>query len=106
MTILAVPPVLPEIHSQLHIDETAVGFLTGLPVLLLAVVAVPGSLLISRIGSRRALLTGLVLIGVAGAARGISAAAILFAMTFIMGCGVAVSSRPCRRSSRPGYREQ
>lgn len=91
MTILAVPPVLPDIHRQLHIDETAVGFLTGLPVLLLALAAVPGSLLIARVGARRALLIGLLTIGIAGAARGLLSAYVLFAMTFIMGCGVAIS---------------
>ncbi len=91
VTILAVPPLLPDIHQQLHIDETAVGFLTALPVLLLAVAAVPGSLLIARVGARRALLIGLVCIGIAGAARGLFSAYVLFAMTFVMGCGVAIS---------------
>jgi CP family cyanate transporter-like MFS transporter len=91
MTILAVPPLLPDIHRELHLDETAVGFLTGLPVLLLAIAAVPGSLLIARVGARRALIIGLLSVGVAGAARGLFSAYVLFAMTFIMGCGVAIS---------------
>jgi CP family cyanate transporter-like MFS transporter len=92
MTILAVPPVLPAIHRDLHLDETLVGALTALPVLLLAVAAVPGSLLIARIGPRRALLLGLVAVSVAGALRGLgNATLLLFAMTFLMGVGIAVS---------------
>jgi MFS transporter, CP family, cyanate transporter len=96
MTLLAVPPLLAQIHHGLHLTETEVGSLTGLPVLLLAVAAVPGSLLVAKLGARRALLIGLAAIALAGAARGLSAsvpahAPLLFAMTFLMGCGVAIS---------------
>lgn len=92
ITLLAVPPVLPAIHRTLHLDETMVGALTSLPVLLLAAAAVPGSLLIARLGARRALVLGLGLVAVAGAARGAgSSTPLLFAMTFVMGLGVAVS---------------
>ncbi len=91
LTILAVPPVLPLIHRDLELSETAVAALTGLPVLLFALVAVPGSLLIARLGARRAVILGLGAVALASAARGIGpAAAMLFAMTFAMGAGVAV----------------
>jgi MFS transporter, CP family, cyanate transporter len=90
LTILAVPPVLPLIHRDLGLDETSVAALTGLPVLLFALVAVPGSLLIARLGARRALIAGLVTVAFASAARGLGASApMLFAMTFVMGAGVA-----------------
>jgi len=62
LTLLAVPPVLPLIHADLHLDEKGVAALSGLPVLLLGIAAVPGSLLIARIGPRRALISGLCLI--------------------------------------------
>lgn len=92
MTLLAVPPLLPAIHRDLHLSETLVGILSGLPVLLLAVASVFGSLVIAYLGARRALVLGLVLVAVAGACRGVgSSAAILFAMTFAMGLGVAVA---------------
>jgi len=92
LTILAIPPLLSQIHHQLHLSETEVGSLTGSPVLLLAVAAVPGSLLVARIGARHALLIGLAVIAVSGAVRGLgSSIPVLFAMTFLMGCGVAVS---------------
>jgi CP family cyanate transporter-like MFS transporter len=91
VTILSVPPLLPTIHSALHLDEAAVGALTTLPVLLLGAAAIPGSLLIAHLGARRALVAGLATIGVAGALRGVGASpAVLFPLTFLMGVGVAV----------------
>jgi CP family cyanate transporter-like MFS transporter len=92
LTLLAVPPVIPLIHHDLHLDEKAVGALVSLPVLLLATAAVPGSLLIARFGVRGALAVGLGLVAVFGALRGVgSSASILFPATFLMGLGVAVS---------------
>jgi CP family cyanate transporter-like MFS transporter len=61
-------------------------------VLLLAIAAIPGSLLIARLGSRRALVAGLLAVGVGSALRGVGPALpVLFAMTLVMGTGVAVS---------------
>lgn len=91
LTILALPPVLPLIHRDLDLSEKQVAALTGLPVLLFAIVAIPGSLLIARIGARRALLTGLVLTALGSAGRGLGpSTAMLFAMTFVMGAGVSI----------------
>lgn len=91
LTILAVPPVLSLIHHDLHLDEKLVAALTGLPVLLFGVVAVPGSLLIARLGARRAAIVGTLLVALGGALRGIGpSVAMLFAMTAAMGAGVAV----------------
>ncbi|OLC26110.1 MAG: hypothetical protein AUG06_06335 [Actinobacteria bacterium 13_1_20CM_2_65_11] len=92
LTLLAVPPVIPQIHHDLHLDEKGVGALVSLPVLLLATAAVPGSLLIARLGIRRALATGLGLVAVFGALRGLGPSTpVLFTSTFLMGVGVAVS---------------
>jgi CP family cyanate transporter-like MFS transporter len=91
VTILAVPPVLPLIHRSLTLNESAVGALTGLPLLLLGAAAVGGSLLIARIGARRAWIAGLLLVAAGSAARGAGPSeAMLFTMTFVMGLGVAV----------------
>jgi CP family cyanate transporter-like MFS transporter len=61
-------------------------------VLLLAIAAIPGSLLIARLGARRALVAGLLAVGVGSALRGAGPAVpVLFAMTLVMGAGVAVS---------------
>src|SRR5258705_12274713 len=50
ITILAVPPLIPLIHDDLRMTETQVGFLGGLPLLVFAVAAVPGSLLVVPLG--------------------------------------------------------
>lgn len=92
VTLLAVPPVLPLIHRDLHLSETGIATLTGLPVFLLAAAAVPGSLLIARVGARRALLIGIALTGVASGLRGVGpSVGMLFAMTLAMGTGIAVA---------------
>ena len=41
LTILAVPPVIPLIHDDLHLSETQVGILSGLPMVLFAGAASP-----------------------------------------------------------------
>jgi MFS transporter, CP family, cyanate transporter len=90
VTVLAVPPVLPLIHRQFQLSEGAIGVLSGLPVLLFGLAAIPGSLVISRLGARRACLVGLVLVAAAAAARGIGpSTAMLFGMTFLMAAGIA-----------------
>ena len=92
LTMLAVPPLIPQIHHDLHLDEKGVGALVSLPVLLLATAAVPGSLLIAKLGVRGALITGLGLVAVFGATRGLGPSVpVLFTSTFVMGLGIAVS---------------
>lgn len=91
LTILAVPPVLPLIHRDLHLDEKMVAILTGLPVLLFGVAAIAGSLLIARVGARRAAVAGILLVSFGSALRGVGPSVpVLFAMTAVMGAGVAV----------------
>ncbi len=91
MTILAMPPVIPLVHDELHMSETQVGLLVGLPLALFAAAAVPGSLLIARIGVNHAVIIGLLIAGVASAARG---AAIdvwtLYVAATATGFGVAI----------------
>jgi MFS transporter, CP family, cyanate transporter len=91
LTILAVPPVIPLIHDQLNLSATQIGILTGLPSMLFAFAAVPGSLLIARLGVRTALVVGLVLTAIGGALRGaLPDVTWLYAMTIAMGAGVAI----------------
>ncbi len=92
VTMLSLPPLLPSIHRDLRLSETLVGALSALPVLLLAVAAVWGSLLVARVGARRALILGLCVVAAAGALRGLGTSTlVLFLMTFFMGVGIAVS---------------
>jgi CP family cyanate transporter-like MFS transporter len=91
LTILAVPPVIPLIHDGLKLNATQIGILTGLPSMLFAFAAVPGSLLIARLGVRTALVVGLGVTAIGGALRGaIPDVAWLYAMTIAMGAGVAI----------------
>ncbi|HKW58256.1 MAG TPA: MFS transporter [Candidatus Dormibacteraeota bacterium] len=92
LTMLAVPPLVPLIHRDLHLDEKAVGALVSGPVLILAAAAVPGSLLIARLGVRGALVAGLGSVAVFGALRGFGPSVpVLYSATFLMGVGVAVT---------------
>lgn len=91
LTMLAVPPLLPLIHHDLALSEKAVGLLSGLPVLLLGLAAISGSLLISRVGARRAAVLGLLFVAATAALRGVGPSrAVLFGMTVLMGGGIAV----------------
>jgi CP family cyanate transporter-like MFS transporter len=91
LTILAVPPVLALIISDLALSGTEVGILNAIPVSLFALVAVPGSLLIARVGAVRALVVGLLIAAAGSALRGFAIGAVtLFAATALMAAGVAV----------------
>jgi CP family cyanate transporter-like MFS transporter len=91
ITILAVPPVIPLIRDDLRMTETQVGLLVGLPVLTWALAAIPGSLLIARLGATFTLAAGLALTGLAAAGRGAAPDVwVLYAATMLMGCGIAV----------------
>ncbi len=90
-TILALPPVLPQVTGEFGLTGTDIGLLTGLPPLLFALMAIPGSVLVVRSGPVAALLVGLVLNAIGAASRGLASDAFgLEAATAAMGLGVAV----------------
>jgi MFS transporter, CP family, cyanate transporter len=91
LTILAVPPLIPAIHDEFHMSETQVGILAGLPVVLFAFAAIPGSLLIARFGALATAIIGLVVTGVGSALRGAAPDVwVLYGATIVTGFGVAV----------------
>src|SRR5215471_13963741 len=91
LTILAVPPLIPLIHRDLHMSETEVGILAGLPVALFACAAVPGSLLIARFGAVRTAVAGLLITALGSALRGTAPdVPALYAASIVTGFGVAV----------------
>jgi CP family cyanate transporter-like MFS transporter len=105
VTVLAVPPVLPLIHREFGLSERAIGALSGLPPLLFGLAAVPGSLMIAKLGARRAAIAALLLIAAASAARGIGPSVpMLFVMTGIMAAGWQLCSRLCRYWLPGGFR--
>ena len=91
ITILAVPPVIPLIRTELGLSETQVGILTGLPPVLFACTAVLGSLLIARFGALATLTAGLLATAAGSALRGIAPEMFtLYAATIVTGFGVAI----------------
>jgi CP family cyanate transporter-like MFS transporter len=91
LTILAVPPLIRAIHDELSLSETQVGILSGLPPVLFMLAAVPGSLLIARLGARTTLVAGLVITALGGALRGaVPDFLLLCAATVVTAFGVSV----------------
>ena len=91
LSILAVPPVIALIQSDLRLSGTEVGILSGLPMILFALAALPGSLFIARLGAFSTLVAGLLIAGVASALRGAVRDVIaLYAATVVMSAGIAI----------------
>ena len=91
ITILAVPPLIPLIHRDLHMSETEVGILAGLPVVTFACAAVPGSLLIARLGAVATVIVGLLTTALGSALRAAAPnVPVLYLATVVTGIGVAV----------------
>jgi CP family cyanate transporter-like MFS transporter len=91
ITILAVPPVIPLIRTDLGMSETQVGVLTGLPPVLFACTAVLGSLLIARFGALTTLIAGLLVTAAGSALRGAAPDIwFLYGATIVTGFGVAI----------------
>lgn len=83
--------MIPLIRADLALSATEIGALTSFPVVLFGAGALLGSLFISRLGVRRTLIGGLVLVALSAALRGAGwDVLILFGATLIMGVGVAV----------------
>ena len=91
LTLLAIPPVIPLIHEQLHMSETQIGLLVGLPLAVFAAAAVPGSLFIARFGTTLAVFLGVTLAAIAGGLRGAAFDVLtLYAASIAAGFGIAV----------------
>ena len=91
VTVLCLPPLIPLIHRDLLLNEKQIGLLTGATPLLLALFSIPGSLLIAKLGARRTLAAGLLVVAAAAALRGVGpAVAVLVGMTLLMGLGIAM----------------
>ena len=91
LTILAVPPVISLIQADLHLSGTEIGILSGLPIILFGIAALPGSLLVARFGALATLVAGLLITGVASGLRGVVLdVAVLYAATILMSGGIAI----------------
>jgi MFS transporter, CP family, cyanate transporter len=88
--ITSLPPVFPELASDLHLSSLAVALLAATPVLCFAVFAGPAAPLSRRFGEERVLLASLVLLAVGLLARGAWPEALLFPGTVAAGGAIAL----------------
>lgn len=91
LPILVSPALAPAISDELTLSQTHIGALTTLPVLMLSLGAILGSLLIMRMGPRNALVAALALVALMSASRGLaSGPLVLLGASGLMGLGIAV----------------
>lgn len=91
ITILAVPPVIPLIRDEFALNATQVGILSSIPLALLGIAALMGSLLVARLGLIGALVGGLFLVAGGSALRAIAGDYTMLVLTTIVMCvGVAI----------------
>lgn len=91
LPILLGPPLAPLIDAELSLNQTQIGALTTLPIVMLSVGAVPGALVIGRLGPLAALGLSIVVVALASMARGLAPPVwLLFLATTILGLAVAV----------------
>ncbi len=89
--ILVAPPLAPFIGDELALSQAVSGALTTLPILMLAIGAMPGSLSISRIGPRNTLALAMVVMVIGSAGRSLAPDALTLMLTSaVMGLGVAM----------------
>lgn len=89
--ILAAPPLATRMAESFDLGATGVGAVTMLPVIAVALGAIPAASIIARVGLRTAVITGICVMVVASTARGqVPSASMLFAVSLIMGLGVAL----------------
>lgn len=89
--ILVAPPLAPFIGDELALSQTLTGALTTLPILMLAIGAMPGSLSISRIGPRNTLALAMVIMVIGSAGRGLAPDTLTLMLTSaVMGLGIAM----------------
>ena len=90
LTVLAVPPLLLLIQTDLQLTGTGVGVLSGLPIIVFGLGALPASLLVARIGAVRTLVLGLLVGGIASGLRGaLLSVVVLYGATIVMSAGLA-----------------
>ncbi|WP_442915326.1 MFS transporter [Marinobacter sp. OP 3.4] len=89
--ILVAPPLAPFISDDLGLNQALTGALTTLPILMLAIGAMPGSLAISRLGPRNTLALAITIMALGSAARGLVPDAVtLMVASVVMGLGIAM----------------
>ncbi|WP_286221333.1 MFS transporter [Marinobacter apostichopi] len=89
--VLVAPPLAPFISDELALSQALTGALTTLPILMLAVGSMPGSLSIARIGPRNTLALAMVIMVIGSAGRGLVPDTLsLMIASAVMGFGVSM----------------
>ena len=89
--VLVAPPLAPFISNELTLTQALTGALTTLPILMLAIGSMPGSLAIARIGPRNTLALAMVIMVIGSAGRALVPDTLtLMLASVVMGLGVAM----------------
>ncbi|WP_027830320.1 CynX/NimT family MFS transporter [Marinobacter sp. HL-58] len=89
--VLVAPPLAPFISDELGLSQALTGALTTLPILMLAVGSMPGSLAIAKLGPRNTLAMAMVIMVIGSAGRGLSPdTTTLMLASAVMGLGIAM----------------
>lgn len=90
LPVLVAPPLVPLIDADLALNQTQLGALTTLPVLMLSLGALPGALVIARLGPRLALVLSILVVALASIGRGLAPPVwMLFFNTTMLGLAIA-----------------
>lgn len=95
--VVGIGPLLPEIQDDLDTSHAVAGLLATIPVLCMGLFAPAAAYLSARIGTRRAMTIGLLLIGLFGLARALSPSAwavVLLTVGVGMGMGIGNALAP------------
>ena len=89
--VLVAPPLAPFISNELALTQALTGALTTLPILMLAIGSMPGSLAIARIGPRNTLALAMVIMVIGSAGRDLMPDTLtLMIASAVMGIGVSM----------------
>ncbi|MDA0790033.1 MAG: MFS transporter [Proteobacteria bacterium] len=89
--VLLAPPLAPYIDGDLGLNQTLIGALTTIPVLMLSLGALPGAIAIARLGPLVALVCSILIVGLASMGRALAPPVwLLFVNTTLLGLAIAV----------------
>lgn len=89
--IVSIPPALPALGQEFHLSNTWLGFLGSVPFALFGIAALPGAMLANRLGSRRLITVGGMIVAGGALARLLPPAVpMIFAGTVLIGLGTSI----------------
>ena len=87
----AIGPLLLQLQHDAGLSATQLSLLTTLPVIMMGLAALAGPLLLRRLGEARGITAGLIVLVLAGGARGVDhSATMLTASALLAGCGIGL----------------